>query len=62
MANNEDPFKEYPNVSKLAKMLGKNAMQEHPFQRMNNWYIGAPRIPTKHIIQVNIQTFKNRRR
>lgn len=30
MATNEDPFKEFPKISKLAKVLGKTAITSDP--------------------------------
>lgn len=48
MATTEDPFKEFPNVSKLAEALGKYTVPEHPLERMANWY-SKPNIPIKEI-------------
>ena len=48
MATNEDPFKEFPKISKLAKLLGKTAITSDPTLRQ--WErISLPSVPIKEI-------------
>lgn len=42
MVTNEDPFKEFPKISKLAKVLGKTAITSDPTLRQ--W-----KVPIKEI-------------
>ena len=48
MTSNEDPFKEFPKISKLAKVLGKTATTSDPTLRQ--WKITLfPSVPIKEI-------------
>lgn len=48
MATKEDPFKEFPKTSKLAKVLGKTAITSDPTLRQ--WKrISLPSVPIKGI-------------
>lgn len=48
MATNEDPFKEFPKISELAKVLGKTAITSDPTLRQ--WKrTSLPSIPIKEI-------------
>ena len=48
MTSNEDPFKEFPKISKLAKLLGKTAITSDPTLRQ--WKrTSLPSIPIKEI-------------
>lgn len=48
MINNEDPFKEFPKISKLAKVLGKTAITSDPTLRQWKRTLFPP-IPIKEI-------------
>lgn len=48
MATNEDPFKEFPKISKLAKVLGKTATTSDPTLRQWKRTLLKP-IPIKEI-------------
>ena len=48
MTSNEDPFKEFPKIKKLAKLSGKIAITSNPTLRQ--WKrISFPSIPIKEI-------------
>ena len=48
MATNEDPFKEFPKISKLAKVLGKTVTTYDPTLRQ--WKrTSLPSVPIKEI-------------
>ena len=48
MATNEDPFKEFPKISKLAKVLGKTVTTSDPTLRQWKRTL-LPPIPIKEI-------------
>lgn len=48
MATNEDPFKEFPKISKLAKVLGKTVTTSDPTLRQ--WKrTSLPSVPIKEV-------------
>lgn len=48
MVTNEDPFKEFPKISKLTKVLGKTAITSDPTLRQ--WKrTSLPSVPIKEI-------------
>lgn len=52
MATNEDPFKEFPKINKLAKVLGKTVTTSDPTLRQWKRTL-LPPIPIKEIYVVN---------
>lgn len=48
MATNEDPFKEFPKISKLAKMLGKTSITSDSTLRQWKGTL-LPSVPIKEI-------------
>ena len=52
MATNEDPFKEFPKISKLAKVLGKTAITSDP--TLIQWKRASlPSVPIKEVYAGN---------
>ena len=48
MTSNEDPFKEFPKISKLAKVLGKTVITSDP--TLIQWKCASlPSVPIKEV-------------